>query len=53
MFEMRDTNKDGELTKEEFLEKQPDPDAAPARFSRFDKDNNGKLSREEFIGGGK
>jgi iduronate 2-sulfatase len=53
MFAMRDTNKDGELTKEEFLEKQPDPDAAPARFSRFDKDNNGKLSREEFIGGGK
>ena len=53
MFDKRDTNKDRQLTREEFLANQPDPDAAPARFIRFDKDKNGMLSREEFIHAGK
>jgi iduronate 2-sulfatase len=53
MFDKRDKNKDRQLTLEEFLAGQPDPDAAPARFLRFDKDKNGTLSREEFIGSGK
>ena len=52
-FEKRDTNKDGQLTKEEFLVNQPDPDEAPKRFPIFDKDGNGTLSREEYIKGGK
>jgi iduronate 2-sulfatase len=53
MFDKRDTNKDGQLTREEFLLNQPDPDAAPARFLQFDKDKNGTLSREEFVRSGR
>ncbi|WP_395751690.1 sulfatase-like hydrolase/transferase [Prosthecobacter sp.] len=53
MFDQRDQNKDGQLTKEEFLLKQPDPEEAPKRFPKFDTDGNGVLSREEFIKGGK
>jgi iduronate 2-sulfatase len=51
MFDSRDKDKDGKLTKEEFLANQPDE--APKRFPRFDSDSNGSLSREEFIKGGK
>jgi iduronate 2-sulfatase len=53
MFDQRDKDKDGQLTKEEFLLNQPDPDEAPKRFPKFDTDGNGTLSREEFIKGGK
>ena len=53
MFERRDKNKDGQLTREEFLFGQPDPDKAPARFLLFDADKNGSLSRAEFIFSGK
>ena len=53
MFDKRDKNKDQQLTREEFLANQPDPDAAPARFLQFDKDKNGTLGREEFIRSGK
>ncbi|GEP46076.1 sulfatase [Brevifollis gellanilyticus] len=53
MFDSRDTNKDGQLTMEEFLLKQPDPEEAPKRFPVFDADKNGVLSREEFVKSGK
>ncbi len=53
MFDGRDKNKDGQLSLEEFLLNQPDPDEAPKRFPRFDTDGSGMLSREEFIKGGK
>lgn len=53
MFDQRDQNKDGKLTREEFLHNQPDPKEAPKRFPLFDTDGNGELSREEFIQGGK
>ena len=53
MFEKRDKNKDGKLTREEFLDGQPDPDEAPKRFPLFDTDKDGLLSRDEFITGGK
>ncbi len=52
-FDSRDTNKDGQLTMEEFLLKQPDPDEAPKRFPIFDADKNGTLSREEYVKSGK
>ncbi|RBP43809.1 arylsulfatase A-like enzyme [Roseimicrobium gellanilyticum] len=50
MFNKRDKDKDGKLTKEEFLKDQPDPDEAPKRWIKFDKNNDGMLSREEFVG---
>jgi iduronate 2-sulfatase len=53
LFERKDTNKDGKLSREEFLAKQPDPDKAPARFIEFDIDKDGFLSRDEFIHMGK
>jgi len=53
MFDKRDKDKDGKLTREEFLTGQPDPDEAPKRFPSFDKNKDGFLSREEFIKGGK
>lgn len=53
LFNRKDKNADGELTREEFLADQPDPAVAPQRFIRFDADKNGKLSREEFVTQGK
>ena len=53
MFDKRDANKDGKLTREEFLAGQPDPEEAPKRFPRFDTNNDGTLSRDEFIAGGR
>ncbi len=53
MFASRDKNNDGRLSREEFLERQPDPDAAPARFLVFDANRDGSLSRDEFVTSGK
>lgn len=53
MFDGRDKDKDGKLTREEFLSNQPDPDEAPKRFPKFDKNGDGVLDRDEFIRGGK
>lgn len=53
MFDQRDKNKDGQLSREEFLRNQPDPEEAPKRFPVFDANKDGVLSREEFITGGK
>lgn len=53
MFLKRDTNKDGFLSREEFLDKQPDPDKAPARFPKFDVNKDNQLSESEFVGSGK
>jgi iduronate 2-sulfatase len=52
-FDKRDENKDGLLSREEFLKNQPDPDEAPKRFPLFDSDKSGTLSRDEYIKGGK
>lgn len=49
MFQKRDKNSDGKLTREEFLANQPDPDKAPVRFVSFDADKDGLLSRDEFV----
>jgi len=53
LFERRDQNHDGQLTLEEFLQGQPDPEEAPKRFPRFDLNKDGLLSREEFINAGR
>ncbi len=49
LFEKKDKNGDGQLTRAEFLAGQPDPAEAPKRFERFDSNKDGVLSREEFI----
>ncbi len=49
MFEARDANKDGKLTKEEFMTRQPDPAQAAQNFMQFDKDKSGDLTRDEFV----
>lgn len=49
LFDRKDTNHDGQLTRAEFLANQPDPDEAPKRFTRFDRNQDGILSREEFV----
>ncbi len=53
MFNGRDKDRDGKLTREEFLARQPDPDEAPKRFVRFDANRDGILSRDEFVKMGK
>jgi hypothetical protein len=53
MFERRDVNKDGKLSKEEFMDKQKDPEHAAQNFTKFDKDRSGDLSKEEFVKMGK
>ena len=49
LFEKKDKNNDGKLTREEFLAGQPDPNKAPARFVKFDSNSDGVLSRDEFV----
>jgi iduronate 2-sulfatase len=53
MFDRRDQNHDGKLTREEFLTGQPDPVEAPQRFGKFDTNGDGFLNREEFVQGGR
>ena len=50
MFNRRDRNGDKRLTFEEFMQTQPDPEAAKLRFPKFDSNGDGLLSPEEFIG---
>jgi hypothetical protein len=49
-FEQKDTDKNGELSKDEFFKKRSPVDAT-AWFTARDADNNGVLSREEFVTG--
>jgi iduronate 2-sulfatase len=49
LFNRRDSNKDAKLSPEEFAKGQPDPEAVPARFKRFDVDADGFLLRDEFV----
>ena len=53
MFTRRDKNGDGQLTRDEFLANQPDPDQAPKRFPLFDTNKDGLLSRDEFVNQGR
>ena len=49
LFDKKDKNHDGKLSREEFLAGQADPEAAKARFEIWDTDQDGFLSREEFV----
>ena len=53
MFRKRDKDNDGRLSRGEFLAGQPDPDEAPKRFPRFDKNGDGLLTELEFVTSGK
>ncbi len=49
LFTGRDTDYDAKLSREEFLAKQKDPEAAKPRFDLWDVNKDGFLSREEFV----
>lgn len=49
-FNRWDTNKDGVLTLDEYKAGQNGGATLEARFKNFDKNGDGKLSREEFVG---
>lgn len=48
-FEKRDLNKDGKLSKEEFMVKQKDAEHAAQNFIKWDKDKSGDISKEEYV----
>jgi Ca2+-binding EF-hand superfamily protein len=49
MFKGKDTNRDGQLTLEEYLHNFPDQAEGRRRFPTFDTNNDGVLSEEEFV----
>jgi Ca2+-binding EF-hand superfamily protein len=51
-FAKWDTNHDGFLTLDEYLAGLKGQDNLEARFKSFDKNGDGKLTREEFVGPG-
>jgi iduronate 2-sulfatase len=53
LFERKDRNADGKLSREEFLANQPDPEAAKGRWETWDLDKDSFLSRDEFVFQGK
>jgi len=53
MFDRRDVNKDGKLSKEEYMDKQKDPAHAAENYIKFDKDKDTFLTKEEFVKMGK
>ena len=53
MFDRRDVNKDGKLSKEEYMDKQKDPTHAAENYIKFDKDKDTFLTKEEFVKMGK
>ena len=49
MFKIKDTNKDGKMTLEEYLKNFPDEAEGRRRFPTFDSNKDGVLSEEEFV----
>ncbi|WP_395744254.1 hypothetical protein [Prosthecobacter sp.] len=48
MFTKKDADKDGKVSKEEFLKGSKDAAKSEAAFTNKDKDKDGFLSKEEF-----
>lgn len=48
MFTKKDADKDGKISKEEFLKGSKDAAKSEATFTKKDKDKDGSLSKEEF-----
>jgi len=53
IFNKRDANHDGFLSKAEFMAKKKDPAKAEKAFARKDTNGDGKLSLAEFTAKGK
>jgi arylsulfatase A-like enzyme len=49
LFQRKDRDADGKLSREEFLANQPDPEAAKGRWELWDLDKDGFLSHDEFV----
>jgi hypothetical protein len=49
LFRWKDKNRDGKLTRDEFLANHPLPAKAPAFFARMDENHDGAISEPEFI----
>lgn len=49
IFGTKDKDRDGKLTREEFLVNQIDAEEAKTRFGRWDADQDGFLSQTEFV----
>jgi iduronate 2-sulfatase len=52
-FDQIDKQKAGKISRAQFLARQSDKDAAEERFLKWDTDQDGALSRQEFISQGK
>lgn len=48
MFTKKDADKDGKVSKEEYLKGSKDAAKSEAAFAKKDKDKDGSLSKEEF-----
>jgi arylsulfatase A len=51
-FDRLDRDKHGKLTREEYISRQSDPEAAGKRFDKFDVNRDGFVTREEYIANG-
>jgi N-acetylgalactosamine-6-sulfatase len=53
IFKQKDTNHDGNLTLDEYLNRFPDQAEGRRRFPTFDTNQDGKLTEEEFVRAGR
>lgn len=51
-FDRLDKDKRGKLTREEYISRQSDPEAAAKRFDKFDVNKDGVVTREEYLANG-
>jgi arylsulfatase A len=51
-FDRIDKDHKGKLTREEYMSRQSDPEAASKRFDKFDVNRDGFVTREEYIANG-